>query len=225
MVEDEEDRHGREPDRLERRPRGGDPARPIGEEAREGENEEELAELGGLEAEEADVDPPLRPARERRGEEDEHHQRDRPGIDHAVVAAVDGRGDEERAGGAHDPDRGEDRLARHVVARAAGHVVPRDAGDRPEPVCDQAADRHDEYPVEAARERRRLGAGGPTGTGGGAVAGVLDHQSECTAPCCVAWRPKYCSNTFSAAGAAAVPPWPPFSITAQTTIVGFSVGP
>ena len=36
---------------------------------------------------------------------------------------------------------------------------------------------------------------------------------------------KYFSNTFSAAGAAAVPPWPPFSITAQTTIVAFSDGP
>ena len=36
---------------------------------------------------------------------------------------------------------------------------------------------------------------------------------------------KYCSNTFSAAGAAAVPPWPPFSITAQTTIDGASNGP
>ena len=39
----------------------------------------------------------------------------------------------------------------------------------------------------------------------------------------VVW--KYCSKTFSAAGAAAVPPWPPFSITAQTTIVGASNGP
>ena len=36
---------------------------------------------------------------------------------------------------------------------------------------------------------------------------------------------KYASNTLSAAGAAAVPPWPPFSITAQTTIVGVVEGP
>ena len=36
---------------------------------------------------------------------------------------------------------------------------------------------------------------------------------------------KYASNTCSAAGAAAVPPWPPFSITAQTTIDGLSYGP
>src|SRR5207253_8596993 len=52
-----------------------------------------------------------------------------------------------------------------------------------------------------------------------------DHQSEYTVPCCVAWRPKYCSNTLSAAGAAAVPPWPPFSISAQTTSFGLSYGP
>ena len=36
---------------------------------------------------------------------------------------------------------------------------------------------------------------------------------------------KYASNTLSAAGAADVPPWPPFSITAQTVIVGVSTGP
>ena len=36
---------------------------------------------------------------------------------------------------------------------------------------------------------------------------------------------KYDWKTFSAAGAADVPPWPPFSITAQTTIVGLSNGP
>ena len=39
----------------------------------------------------------------------------------------------------------------------------------------------------------------------------------------VVW--KYCSKTLSAAGAAAVPPCPPFSITAQTTICGESKGP
>ena len=32
-------------------------------------------------------------------------------------------------------------------------------------------------------------------------------------------------KTLSAAGAAAAPPWPPFSITAQTTILAFSDGP
>ena len=37
------------------------------------------------------------------------------------------------------------------------------------------------------------------------------------------WVWKKCSKTFSAAGAAAVPPWPPFSITAQTAIFGVSV--
>ena len=33
------------------------------------------------------------------------------------------------------------------------------------------------------------------------------------------------ASTCAAAGAAAVPPWPPFSITAQMTIFGLSYGP
>jgi hypothetical protein len=36
---------------------------------------------------------------------------------------------------------------------------------------------------------------------------------------------KYDEKTSAAAGAAAVPPRPPFSITAQTTSFGLSVGP
>ena len=43
-------------------------------------------------------------------------------------------------------------------------------------------------------------------------------------PIAGAFVPKKCSNTLSTAGAAAVPPWPPFSISAQTTIVGWSTG-
>src|SRR5947208_6486575 len=44
-------------------------------------------------------------------------------------------------------------------------------------------------------------------------------------PVRVAWLPKNDSKTFSAAGAAASPPWPPFSISAQTTRSGESEGP
>ena len=53
------------------------------------------------------------------------------------------------------------------------------------------------------------------------------HQSDSTGP--VSYvpgsTPKNCSNTLSAAGAAAAPPWPPFSIRAQTTSSAFSDGP
>ncbi len=41
----------------------------------------------------------------------------------------------------------------------------------------------------------------------------------------IAFEWKYCSKTLSAAGAAASPPWPPFSITAHTTTDGLEYGP
>src|SRR5580765_5674124 len=44
-------------------------------------------------------------------------------------------------------------------------------------------------------------------------------------PVTVACLPKKDSKTLSAAGAAASPPWPPFSISAQTTRSGESDGP
>src|SRR5205823_1633139 len=60
LHEDEEDRDERETEREERRPRLADPPRALGEEAGQREDEEQLPELGGLEAEEAEVDPALR---------------------------------------------------------------------------------------------------------------------------------------------------------------------
>ena len=57
-------------------------------------------------------------------------------------------------------------------------------------------------------------------------ADVLDHQSvDPGSAYCADLTWKNCWNTFSAAGAAAVPPWPPFSISAQTTSSGSSTGP
>ena len=54
---------------------------------------------------------------------------------------------------------------------------------------------------------------------------VLGHQSVFPmSPIAGAFVLKCCSNTSSAAGAAAVPPWPPFSMTAQTAIDGLSAG-
>src|SRR5262249_40755198 len=60
----------------------------------------------------------------------------------------------------------------------------------------------------------------------GRASGCRQPQSLFTGTAtCVGCALKYDSKTLSAAGAAAVPPWPPFSITAQTTIVGASDGP
>src|SRR5204862_7425236 len=103
-------------------------------------------------------------------------------------------------------------------------VVARDVRDRPQTVGDEPRDRPDQDPVEPAddgRNVRGFAAARATCCSGG----VIDHQSEWIGPFCVACLSKNCSNTFSAAGAAASPPWPPFSINAQTTRSGESDGP
>src|SRR5204863_4560031 len=113
---------------------------------------------------------------------------------------------------------------REVVVRIRGHVVPRDAGDRPQPVRDERGNRADQHPVEPSDERRdirRFASARAAGCSGG----VIDHQSEWIAPCWAACLWKNSSNTFSAAGAAASPPCPPFSIGAQTTRSGEFDGP
>ncbi len=102
-----------------------------------------------------------------------------------------------------------------------------DPVDRPQAVPDDADEREHEQPVEPAQdaaEPHGLGLAMRAQSARLRVDGLDRHQSLA---CGVvgAVFPKYCSNTFSAAGAAAVPPWPPFSITAQTTIVGALNGP
>ncbi len=57
LDEHENDRRQPVAERLQRYAGICDRARALGEEAREGEHEQDLAELGGLEGEEADVDP------------------------------------------------------------------------------------------------------------------------------------------------------------------------
>src|SRR5262249_11840243 len=75
--------------------------------------------------------------------------------------------------------------------------------------------------ADDGRDVRSFAAARPAGGSGG----VVDHQSEWIGPFCVACLWKNSSNTFSAAGAAASPPWPPFSISAQTTRSGEFEGP
>ena len=96
--------------------------------------------------------------------------------------------------------------------------MPRDPGDRPEPVAEQRPDRGEQHPVEPADERRNLDPFGPDRPEplGPGVDG-LDHPR--LLPCSL----KNCWKTLSAAGAAASTPKPPFSISAQTTSCGGSV--
>src|SRR5205823_4773511 len=99
LDEDEKNRPRREADRGEHRLAVADSLRPVGEHAGEEEYEEQLPELRGLELEEAEIEPELRAARDRAGEQDDHHQPERPDVDllavATVVLGVDKNGDDE----------------------------------------------------------------------------------------------------------------------------------
>src|SRR5439155_301172 len=145
-------------------------------------------------------------------------------VDRAPQAQIPLGIDEEDGDEEQRPGEGVERLPGQ--GRPA-RVVRGDAVDRPEAVRDDADVSEQQEPVEPAQplgdaDRLCLPAGAEAAR---ALVDCLErHQSE-------AWLVivadvwKYCSNTFRAAGAAAVPPWPPFSITAQTTICGESNGP
>ncbi len=101
-------------------------------------------------------------------------------------------------------------------------VIPPIA-QRPYPI--ERRDGEEQHPVEPTQdgtdvedaERRR-----PERRGAGSS---VDDQSTFTRAWDGAFRLKYFSKTRSAAGAAADDPWPPFSITAQTTSWASSEGP
>ena len=91
-----------------------------------------------------------------------------------------------------------------------------------EPVGDERADREQEHEVEPPDDRSEVDAiARPQRES--LTAGLDDHQSVLTRVWALALTPKNFSKTRSAAGAAAVEPWPPFSITAQTTSRATSV--
>ena len=152
LHEDEEDRGRRQADCGEHRPAIADPLRTVSQQTGEEEDEEHLAELGGLELEETEVEPALRAARDGSGEQNERHQSEHHGVDllsiTAVVLGVDEDGHDEH----EHPERGIDALPDDVVVRVSCHVVPRDAGDRPEPVGNEPARCGEQDPVEAPNE-------------------------------------------------------------------------
>ena len=130
-----------------------EPARPVGEEAGEREHEEQLAELGRLELEGADLDPALRAARRLGEREDEQHQHERERVDRPSERGGSDRGrSRARATKPANAEAGGDRLPDDVVALVALDVEARDPGDRPEPVGDERRDREQQEPVEPADE-------------------------------------------------------------------------
>jgi hypothetical protein len=157
LDEDEQDREACEPDRLDDRPALPQPPGAVGEEAGQEEDEQQLPELRGLEAERPDVEPALRMARDGAAEQHEQHQAGRAAVDPALVAPIDLRVDEEQRDEADAADRCVDPLADNVVVGVALHVVRGDPGDRPEPKGQHRDHGAEQPPVEpaAARTRRR----------------------------------------------------------------------
>ena len=112
------------------RPRFADPLVPVGEKAGEREDDQQLPELGRLEAEErrrrstgASRARPS-PSRKTMHEDDE-----RADVDVLLVAAVDVRVDADRDDEPDEADRHEDELAVDEVVGVAGDVVVGDPGD------------------------------------------------------------------------------------------------
>src|SRR5439155_15878611 len=144
-------------------------------EAPEREYEQDLAELGRLEAEEAEIEPTLGTAN-RASEEHDCDQERGAAEDHAPTRPVEIRIDERRDEQTKHPDHDVDGLAREVVALIARNVVVRDACDRPEPVADEGPDATEQDPVEAPDEGRDLGRLAPAGAGCcTGVGDVVDH--------------------------------------------------
>ena len=226
LDEDEQDRPGGKADRLQHRPAVPQPPRAVGEEAGEEEHEQELPELGRLEAEEAEVEPTLRVARDGSGHQHEQHHAEGADVDHPLVAAVVLGIDEDDRDEGDRADRGVDALPHDVVAGVAGDVVLRDSADRPEPVADERGDRPEQDPVEPAQERGEIdGLAARPAEAFRTGVDCLDHPVAAPDPSgvvCVLDL-KNCWKTLSAAGAAASAPKPPFSMIAQTTICGGSV--
>src|SRR6266566_3075213 len=173
----------------------------------------------------SEVDPALRAPHRLPLQVDEHDRGDRTAEDPSPGAAIEVRVDERRDDQADRSGTRVHGLAVQVVVRVERDVVARDPLDRPEAGRHNAADGEEEDPVDLADD---VGERKPFAPHAGLFrAAVLEdgHQSEWIGPVVAAFVWKYCSKTFSAAGAAAVPPWPPFSITAHTTSVGLSNGP
>src|SRR5207245_5998804 len=99
------------------------PLAAVGEEPGQEENEEQLPELRGLEAEEAEVDPALRATRDGAAEEDDRHQAEGARVDRALVALVDGRVDQDGSDKRDQADGDEDALADDVVVRVSGDIA------------------------------------------------------------------------------------------------------
>ena len=169
LHEHEQDGTGGEQDRPQRHREAPDLLRTVGEVAREEERDQHLAELGRLEAEEAEIDPAPRAARHRAGGEDEGHHGKQADIDDAREAPVDLRVDEDRNCHQDEADPGVQPLTR---GGAAARVELRDPVDRPEPVGDRGEHGREQQQVEPANDLEHARAVAGTARPQAAGAGV-----------------------------------------------------
>ena len=149
LEEHERDRARGHSHRGNRHAELADPLRAVDEEAGEEQREENLPELGGLEAEEAEVDPAARPARRGARNEHEDHHRERASVDHALEPPVDRRIDQRRHDHQHAAHSGVERLA---ACEAPTRIVPGDPVDRAQAVADDHQDGREQDPVESAHQ-------------------------------------------------------------------------
>ena len=164
----------------------------------------------------AELDPAPRVADLHADHRHEEQHRDQHAVDDLAVPAIELRVDQQRDDQADRAQQGVGGLPRDVVVGIAGDVELRDAVDRPEAVPHDRDDGGEQHPVEPA-EQGRFTRARAHARRRSLRDDVVDHQSAsavCTSPASLL---KYDSKTRSAAGAAASPPKPPFSITAQTT--------
>ena len=141
------------------------------------------------------------------------------------MSQVDGRRDQERDEQAHDPEHTCDRLTLHEVVRIARDIEPRDSTDRPEPVRDECEHGKEQEPIQTSHDAADIDSAEDARLQRSGSLSRSGDQSVVTRTWVPPLTPKNCSNTRRAAGAAAVEPWPPFSMTAQTTRRASSDGP
>ena len=157
--------------------------------------------------------------------EHEDHQADGDAVDDAPVAQVQGGWNEDRDHERDGADPDGDRLPHDVVVGIARDVEARDPRHRPQPVGD-----------ERCRRERAAPSRGAAGGSASSPAAPARDSVRCRVPASTinpSSRPRWAHpsrrrtarSRACAAGAAAVPPWPPFSITAQTTIARAVVRP
>ncbi len=156
LDQDEQGRDRSEDEYAQRRPPLPDRALPLGDETGDRDDDKELAELGRLEGEEAEADHARRAVHRVADDGDDGDERQDAAQDVLPIAAVDVRVDERGDDENDTADARVEDMPVEVVVRVVCDVVPRHAGDSPQPDDDESRETGDEDPVEGAHDREQL---------------------------------------------------------------------